>query len=139
MNTTPYLYFAGDCHAALTHYAATLGGEVLSVHRNADAPAEDRMPGPDEAVMNMVVRIGDGLVMGSDAPADYYQQPQGFSLQLELESAAEFERVQAALGEDARHVMMPVDETSWAERFTMLTDRFGTPWTLNFTGSKAVG
>lgn len=136
MNTTPYLYFNGDCFDALSHYAATLGGEVVSIDRNEDAPADDRMPGPDRAIMNMVVRIGNGLLMGSDSPPDFYQEPEGFSLQLELESRAEFERIHAALAQDARHVMMPVEETFWAEKFTMFTDRYGTPWTLNFTGSK---
>ena len=32
---------------------------------------------------------------------------------------------------------MPVAETFWAERFTMFTDRFGTPWMLSYTGAKA--
>lgn len=137
MMMTPYLYFAGDCHEAMSHYAATLGGEVVSVDRNADAPPEDRMHGPDDAVMNMVIRIGSGLAMGSDAPSDYYQTPQGFSLQLELPSSDEFDRVHESLAKDARHVAMPAEETFWAERFTMFTDRFGTPWILNFTGSRA--
>ena len=27
-------------------------------------------------------------------------------------------------------------ETFWADRFAMFTDRYGTPWMLNYTGSK---
>jgi PhnB protein len=27
-------------------------------------------------------------------------------------------------------------EVFWAERFAMFTDRFGTPWMLDFTGNK---
>jgi PhnB protein len=26
---------------------------------------------------------------------------------------------------------MPIQETFWAQRFGMLTDRFGTPWMIN--------
>ena len=33
---------------------------------------------------------------------------------------------------------MPPMETFWAERFCMFTDRFGTPWMLNFEGGKAM-
>ena len=29
-------------------------------------------------------------------------------------------------------VKMPIQQTFWAERFGMLTDRFGTPWMINF-------
>lgn len=65
-----------------------------------------------------------------------YQTPQGFRLQLEAVSAEEFDRLHDALGKDARQVDMPAGETFWAERFTMFTDRFGTPWMLNFTGAK---
>ena len=35
--------------------------------------------------------------------------------------------------------MMAPMETFWAERFAMFTDRYGTPWMLNYTGSKAMG
>jgi PhnB protein len=50
----------------------------------------------------------------------------------------EFERVFYALSKDAEVVTMPPGETFWAERFAMFTDRYGTPWMLNFTGSKAM-
>jgi PhnB protein len=34
------------------------------------------------------------------------------------------------LAEDGT-VRMPIQETFWATRFGMLTDRFGTPWMIN--------
>lgn len=139
MTPNPYLFFAGDCHEALTLYAETLGGEVIFVMRNGDADPEDRMPGGDDMVMNMAVRLGDVTMMGSDNSSDMYQTPQGFRLQLEAMSVAEFDRLHGTLAEDARSVEMPAGETFWAERFAMFTDRFGTPWMLNFTGSKADG
>ncbi len=138
MQPNPYLFFAGDCFEAMTLYADTLGGEVLSVMRNSDAATpEDRMPGPDDAVMNMVIRTDGGVMMASDNTRDMYQTPQGFRLQLEASSLDEFERLHNALATDARTVDMPTGETFWAERFAMFTDRFGTPWMLNFTGAKA--
>ena len=133
-----YLFFKGDCFEAMTLYADALGGTVEDVFRNGDAPAqEDRMPGPDDLVMNMSVRIGDALLMGSDNSDDMYQTPQGFRVQIEAPSLGEFERLHDALAKGARQVDMPPGETFWAERFTMFTDRFGTPWMLNFTGNKA--
>jgi PhnB protein len=138
MQPTPYLFFEGDCFEAMTLYAETLGGTVEGVVRNADAARpEDRMPGPDDAAMNMVLRTDGGTVMASDAPAEWHSKPQGFRLQLEAASGEEFDRLLGALGRDARAVDMPVGETFWAERFTMFTDRFGTPWMLSFTGAKS--
>jgi uncharacterized glyoxalase superfamily protein PhnB len=66
-----------------------------------------------------------------------YERPQGFRIQIETPSVDAFDQVFAPLSEDTRDIAMPPGETSWAERFTMFTDSFGTPWMLNFTGSRS--
>ncbi|MFL7905103.1 VOC family protein [Azospirillum argentinense] len=137
MEPTIYLFFNGTCLEAMTHYAETLGGEVVYVFRNGDAPdAESRMPGGDHLVMNMMVKLGATTVMASDSPDSMYSKPQGFRVQIAPPSLAEFDRIFAVLAKDARAVEMPPGETFWAERFAMFTDRFGTPWMLNHTGAK---
>ena len=55
------------------------------------------------------------------------------------ESPEDFDRIYTALSKDAQSISMAPGETFWAERFAMFTDRFGTPWMLNYTGSKAMG
>jgi len=138
MEPTIYLFFKGNCLEAMTHYAETLGGEVTGVFRNADAPDPDsRMPGGDDLVMNMAIRLGDATVMASDAPDNMYSKPQGYSVSVAPSSVAEFDRIFAALSEDAQSISMPPGETFWAERFAMFTDRYGTPWMLNYAGAKA--
>lgn len=140
MEPTIYLLFNGTCLEAMTHYAETLGGEVVYVFRNGDAPdAQSRMPGGDDLVMNMMVKLGAARVMASDTPDSMYSKPQGFSVSIAPPSLAEFERVYDALAKDARSVEMPPGETFWAERFAMFTDRFGTPWMLNYEGAKTAG
>jgi PhnB protein len=137
MEPTIYLFFKGNCLEAMTHYAKTLGGEICGIFRNADAPSEAcRMPGGDDLVMHMAIRLGAAMVMGSDAPADHYAKPQGFSVSVAPASLAEFDRIFATLAKEAESVMMPPAETFWAERFAMFTDRYGTPWMLNFAGAK---
>jgi PhnB protein len=137
MEPTIYLFFDGNCLEAMTHYAETLGGEIGDVFRNADAPnAESRMPGGDHLVMNMTVKLGGAMVMASDAPGEMYSKPQGFAVSISPRSRAEFDRIFEALAKDAQSVMMPPEETFWAERFAMFTDRFGTPWMLGYAGSK---
>ncbi|MBI1392291.1 MAG: VOC family protein [Alphaproteobacteria bacterium] len=138
MQPTIYLFFKGECLEAMTHYAKTLGGEVHDVFRNGDAPnPEDRMPGGDDLVMNMSMTLGAATVMASDAPDAMYETPQGFRVQIEAASLADFDRIHAALSAGARAVAMPPGETFWAERFAMFTDRYGTPWMLNYTGARA--
>jgi PhnB protein len=132
-----YLFFKGDCLAAMTHYADTLGGTIEGVFLNRDASPEERMPGSDDLVMNLAMRLGDTLMMASDNSDEMYERPQGFRIQLETPSAGEFDRVFGALAEGATAMPMPPGETFWAERFAMFTDRFGTPWMLSFTGSMA--
>ncbi len=136
MPITPYLFFNGNCLEAMTHYADVLGGTVVGVVRNSDAPdPQSRMPGGDDQILNMGITIDGGLVMASDA-GGMYSEPQGFAISFDAPSLAEFDRIHAALAKDARAVAMAPAETFWADRFAMFTDRYGTPWMLGFAGSK---
>jgi len=133
-----YLFFNGNCHEAMTHYAETLGGEIGGVYRNADVPeAEGRMPGGDDLVMHMAIKLGNTTVMATDESGDMYKKPQGFAVVIAPPSRAEFDRIFAALAADAESVAMEPCETFWAERFAIFTDRFGTRWMLSYAGSKA--
>lgn len=138
MEPTIYLFFNGTCLEAMTRYAEVLGGEIGGIFRNADAPDPDyRMPSGDDMVMNMTLRLGSATVMASDSSGEMYSTPQGFRISLAPNSREEFDRIFTALSEDAVSIDMAPDETFWAERFAMFGDKYGTPWMLNFEGSKA--
>lgn len=140
MEPTVYLFFKGNCLEAMTHYAEVLGGEISGVFRNADAPdPESRMPGDDDMVMNMSMALGSARVMASDNTEEMYEKPRGFRVSIAPRSREEFDRIHAALAKDAQSVEMAPDETFWAERFAMFTDKYGTPWMLNYEGAKAQG
>lgn len=140
MEPTVYLFFKGNCLEAMTHYAEVLGGKINGVFLNADAPdPESRMPGGDDMVMNMSMALGSATVMASDNTEDMYEKPRGFRVSIAPTSREEFDRIHAALAKDAQSVEMAPDETFWAERFAMFTDKYGTPWMLNYEGNKAQG
>ncbi|WP_424927351.1 VOC family protein [Amaricoccus tamworthensis] len=140
MQPTIYLFFKGNCLEAMTRYAEVLGGEIEGVFRNADAPdPESRMPGGDDMVLNMSMRLGGSTIMASDNTEQMYDKPKGFRISIPAPSRAEFDRIFNALADGAQAVEMEPDETFWAERFAMFTDRFGTPWILNFEGNRAQG
>src|SRR5262249_3785068 len=81
-------------------------------------------------IMHITLRVEDGVVMGSDAPPQYYQKPQGFAVSLGIKKPEDAERIFKALSEKGS-VTMPLQKTFWAKKFGMLTDQFGIPWMIN--------
>lgn len=67
---------------------------------------------------------------GADVPPDRYKKPQGFAVLPQPSDPAKAESISIQLAENGR-VQMPLEETFWAARFGMVTDRFGTPWMVN--------
>jgi PhnB protein len=80
--------------------------------------------------MHVTLAVGDGLSMGCDAPPQRYEKPQGLFVQIEIEHAADADRLFQALSENGT-VRMPLQQTFWTARFGMLIDQFGTPWMIN--------
>jgi PhnB protein len=94
-------------------------------------PAADHVPAEWRSKIIHARRlVGNQVLMGSDAPPEHQQNLQGFSVNINVESPAEAERIFNALKEDGK-VTMPFGETFWAVRFGMLVDRFGIPWMVN--------
>ena len=74
---------------------------------------------------------GDGLVlMGSDCPPEVYEKPQGTIINVQADTPERAEEIFAALSEGG-DIRMPMEETFWAKRFGMCSDRFGVPWMVN--------
>ena len=83
-----------------------------------------------DKVMHARLIVGDEVLMGSDAPPDRYEPMKGITVTLGVDEPADAERIFSALAEGGT-VQMPIQQTFWAARFGMLTDRFGTPWMIN--------
>ena len=64
------------------------------------------------------------------APPNQYEKPQGISVALAVLDPADAERKFKALSEGG-NVTMPIQQTFWAQRFGMVTDKFGIPWMVN--------
>ena len=135
MQVSPYLSFTGNCEEAFTFYQRAIGGTRGMTNHFGGSPMAGHVP-PDwhDKVMHTTLSIGDTVLMGSDAPPGMQEALKGFSVSLVVDEASEAERVFAALSEGGA-IRMPIAKTFWAERFGMLTDRFGVPWLVNFEGS----
>jgi PhnB protein len=131
MQLNPYLTFNGQCEEAFRFYEKVLGGKIEAMMPHEGSPMEQHVPPKWRSkIMHARLRLGDEVLMGSDAPPDRYQPMQGFSVTLGIQDPAEAERVFHALSERGT-VQMPIEKTFWALRFGMLVDQFGTPWMIN--------
>jgi len=131
MQLNPYLLFNGDCEEALKFYEQALGAKTGAVLRHGGSPSEAHVP-PEwrDKVMHARFKIGDAVVMASDAPPGHYERPQGFSVSISVDDKAKGESLFNALAENGRTIM-PFQQTFWAAGFGMCVDRFGIPWMVN--------
>jgi PhnB protein len=131
MQLSTYLSFKGDCEAAFKFYERCLGGKIeMKMTFGESAMADQVPPSFRNQIAHMRIRVGDSLLMGSDAPPDRYQEPKGVFVSIGVDAAADAERIFAQLAEKGS-VQMPMAKTFFAERFGMVIDRFGIAWMVN--------
>jgi PhnB protein len=131
MRSNPYLSFNGQCEEAFRFYEACLGGKIAMLMTYGTSPMAGQAP-PEwhGKVLHVTFHLGESVLQGSDALPGHYVKPQGFSVALSMDDPAEAERVFDALAYEGT-VELPLQQTFWAQRFGILVDRFGIPWTMN--------
>lgn len=131
MNIAPQLAFSGQCRQAFEFYARLLGGVISVMNTFGGNEGKALPPGSTAAAADQVrfaeMSLGDSVLRGNDVPADQYRPMQGFSVSLHIEGAEEARRIFEALSEGGT-VTTPLTKVDWADRFGMVTDRFGVPW-----------
>lgn len=131
MKLTPYLHFKGDCREAFAYYADTFHARIAFSMTFGESPfGAQTAPEMKNWIVHQRLEFGDNALLGSDAPPDRYQTPQGFSVSVLIEDAAEAERIFRRLADNGS-VDMPFAQTVFAHRFGMCTDRFGQHWMIN--------
>lgn len=131
MKVQIYLNFNGTCATAFKFYETTFNGKIEFMQTFGETPAAEHMPPEAQnLIMHASMKIGESEIMGSDAPGDHYEKPQGISVSLNLDNPEEADRIFAALAQGGT-IQMPIEKTFWAQRFGMVTDQFGTPWMIN--------
>jgi len=126
-----YLGFKGECATAFKFYERCFGGKLELMLTYGESPMADQVtPASREQIIHARLRVGNTLLMGSDAPPDHYQQPKGLYVSVGVDTVADAERIFGELAEKGG-VQMPMTKTFFAERFGMVTDRFGIAWMVN--------
>lgn len=131
-----HLSFPGNCREAMTFYQEVTGGTLEAIITFAETPAATEVPAElGDRIIHASLNIRGRRLMGADMAGDSHQAMQGTCVHLEfdtLERAAQvFDRLQ-----DGGRIIMPFEETFWAQRFGMTTDRFGTHWMIGYGTGK---
>jgi PhnB protein len=121
------LNFGGNCEEALRFYEKHLGGRLTALMKQSEAPNAPRDAG--NAVIHARLDIGETVLIANDVPGTVFQKMRSVYLYLSVGSSAEAERIHKLLAEGGE-VFMPMEETFYATRFSMLRDRFGVSWTI---------
>ena len=131
MRFTAYLSFNGRCKEAFEFYQQHLRATLQFSMTYGESPMAAQTPAEwRDRIIHATLSLGGSELAGADAPPGYFEEPKGFSVALQVEDAAEAERIFGALAEDGK-VTMPLQQTFWAARFGMVVDRFGIPWMIN--------
>ena len=126
----PYIAFRGDCAEAIEFYKKNLGAEVLFVQTYGESPMAGK--GPDEKIMHCSLKVGDSVLMACDNVFEENPTTVGNNISLAVGSK-DVDQAEATFAKmsDGGKVVMPMQETFWAKRFGMLTDKFGINWMFN--------
>ena len=128
MHLHTYLNYGGNCEEAFRFYEQQLGGKIISLLHHGEVTGLANTP-PDwkGKVLHARMDLGGSILSAADIPG--YQPMRSAYLTLTLDSAAEAERIHALLA-GGGEIFMAMQETFFAERFSMLRDRFGTSWMI---------
>jgi PhnB protein len=110
-------------------YERVLGAKVEDLKRFSDMPG---MP-PEEGkkILHAQLRIGESLLMLSDAMQGEPPAPTGFvSIVLHFDDMQEFTRVFEELAQGGE-VTMGLHTMPWGNRLGAVTDRFGVQWMVH--------
>ena len=130
MKLNTYLNFGGNCAEALRFYEKHLGAKITAKMTFDQQPEPKNVPpGLEKGILHARFTIAGTEVMASDAPPDRYQPMRSAYLSIAVETSPEAERIHAALA-DGGEVFMPLQETFFAFRFSMLRDKFGVNWMI---------
>ena len=128
---TTYLNFKGNCAEAFRFYERCFGGKIEFMQTFGESPMKDSVRPEDYGVvMHVALKVDGDTLMGSDAPPDRYEAPQGMYVSIHPKTYGDAERIFNELS-DGGKVEMAFQKTFWSQGFGMTRDRFGIPWMVN--------
>jgi PhnB protein len=140
-SVNPYLNFPGNTEEAFAFYARVFGTEPYGIVRYRDmGGSEMGLKGADlDKVAHMAIPITkENMLMGTDVVPGTNQPAvapgNNFYIVLEAESVDEAGKLYDGLSAGGKQDM-PLEQTEWAERYGICTDKFGVQWMISYTGN----
>ncbi len=130
MKLTTYLNYGGNCAQAFRFYEQHLGGKITMMMTHGEQPDPSNVPPERQKdILHARIIIGETELSAADVPPERFQPMRSAYLSLSVTSIEEAERIHALLS-DGGQIFMPMQETFFALRFSMLRDKFGTSWMI---------
>lgn len=131
ITTVPHLNFDGDARAALDHYAAAFGTEVVAM-TYGQMGASDDPAWADRIVWGQVASPSGVRVMAFDVwPHQRFDRgSDAFYVYLSGDDAGELTRIWDGLA-DGADIRQPLGASAWSPLAGQLQDRFGVIWQLD--------
>jgi PhnB protein len=130
MKMYTYLNYGGNCEQAFRFYEEHLGGKITMMMTHGEQPdASQTPPERKKTILHARITLGGTELAGADVPPERFQPMRSAYLTLAVDSTEEAERIHALLSEGGQ-IFMPMAETFFAIRFSMLRDKFGTSWMI---------
>ena len=130
LGVNPYISFKGNCREAIDFYRDKLSAEVVYSQTYGESPMAGKAP--DDMIMHCRLKISDSQIFACDSVFEENPVNVGNNIALAIgtDDLDQADKMFENMSEGAT-VIMPMQETFWAERFGMLTDKFGINWMFN--------
>ena len=129
MTITPFLMFEGAAEAAMNFYMSLFPGSTIDSMTRFGAGG----PGREGSIMQATLSLKGQKLFFFDSPVKHaFTFTPAISLMVDCDSAAEVDRLFAALSDQGK-TLMPLDAYPFARRFAWVNDRFGISWQLRFS------
>ena len=109
MKVYTQLNFGGNCEEAFRFYERNLGGKVLMMMRQDQAPG-NATGDAGTAIIHARLGIGDTVLIGNDVPPSVFEKIRSVYIYLSVDSREEAERVYKLLAKDGQ-VYIQLGET----------------------------
>lgn len=132
----PYINFNGNAEEAFTFYKSVFGGEFGSVIRFKDLKSSE-FPVPEHEankIMRITLPIGGSTLIANDVPESMGRVSENENrskIAISTQTKEEADKLFKGLSEGGA-IEMPMDESPWGTYFSMLRDKYGIEWTVEF-------
>jgi Uncharacterized protein conserved in bacteria len=134
MSVSVYLNFAGDCRAAIEHYAKVFGSKPARIMTFGEGPANPEFPLDDKSknlIMHAELEVSGSTIMFSDMPPGMpFSRGNEFSFIVQSKNGDELRRWFDGMKEGGQ-VKAELGPEFWSKLYGYVVDKFGVGWQFN--------